>query len=119
MLFKLTPLFLASLLPQVVSGVTTCQGSNTPLSAAYLSSMNRNGNQVNNFVPSAYFLGKATKFVTTEEGLTEIDDPNICVDGKEETEIIQLFDDGTHGDDVAGDGKFKLVYEAAVVYESH
>lgn len=98
-------LALASLVDPSIA-VTTCEGSNTQLSVAYLEAMSTDGTQANNFVPSAYFLGKATKFVTTEDGLTVIDDPQICVDGKTESETIELFDDGTHGDDIAGDGVY-------------
>jgi len=57
-----------------------------------------------NYIPSAYYAGGATKFVSTGEKV--IYDDELCVDGRTSPIDIQLYDDGTHGDDFAGDGVF-------------
>eukprot|EP00550_Attheya_septentrionalis_P003205 CAMPEP_0198286700 /NCGR_PEP_ID=MMETSP1449-20131203/5698_1 /TAXON_ID=420275 /ORGANISM="Attheya septentrionalis, Strain CCMP2084" /LENGTH=823 /DNA_ID=CAMNT_0043984485 /DNA_START=392 /DNA_END=2864 /DNA_ORIENTATION=+ len=65
-----------------------------------LDSIKENG--LDYFVPSAYFYGESTKFVSTT--LKTLDHPSICVDGKLTHSEIILNDDGEKGDDVAGDG---------------
>ena len=60
---------------------------------------------VNNFVPSAYYHGETVKFISTYQ--TKIANIQLCVDGsKRAPSRIQLYDDGTHGDDVANDGVY-------------
>jgi len=60
---------------------------------------------ISNFVPSAYFLGESTKFISTE--IDSLDDENICVDGNSAySGPITLYDNGMNGDDIAGDGVF-------------
>jgi len=60
---------------------------------------------VNNFVPSAYFEGSSTKFISTHE--TTVDHRLLCVDGGTSYDgEISLYDDGSHGDDFANDGVY-------------
>ncbi len=79
-------------------------GCGDSLSETYLSKI-REAN-INLFAPSAYFRGGATKFISSE-GVTDLDTDKLCVDGAESyTGPIQLYDDGTHGDDFANDGVY-------------
>lgn len=77
---------------------------NTPmrLSVDYLNS--QKSAPFSNFVPSAYFAGSAVKYISAEH--EEIFDQELCVDGQSTPTSIALFDDGTNGDDIAGDGIF-------------
>jgi hypothetical protein len=60
-------------------------------------------NNLEYFVPSAYFYGESTKFVSATRKTLYHD--YICVDGNTHTQSeIQLYDNGKFGDDVAGDG---------------
>jgi hypothetical protein len=94
-----------------VSAAVTC-GNAEAFTDTYLGSLiNSAGGGISNFVPSAYFEGGAVKFVTTRND-RQIDHPELCVDGTTTAEAIQLYDDGTNGDDVAGDG----VYSRACVH---
>jgi len=83
------------------------------LSRTYLAQLSKYGigtthhQFVNNFVPSAYYHGRETvKYVSTSS--TELDDDLICVDGETQARSggFPLYDDGTHGDDVPGDGVY-------------
>lgn len=60
--------------------------------------------KVNNFVPSAYYEGSSTKFISTS--LKEVNHFKLCVDGATDSGPITLYDDGTNGDDFAGDGVY-------------
>jgi len=60
---------------------------------------------VSNFVPSVYFHGETVKFVSTFK-TSFLNDIQLCVDGNTQSTPIQLYDDGTHGDDVAGDNVY-------------
>lgn len=71
------------------------------LSAAYLSSL-RSGPVISSYIPTAYFQGESTKYISTEH--TKVFDENLCVDEQTTATDIQLFDDGTNGDDIANDG---------------
>jgi len=75
-----------------------------PLTSKYLEGIK--SSKANNFVPSVYYNGQSTKFITAEEGETTIESPFLCVDYGIDSSQIQLYDDGTHGDDVANDGVF-------------
>jgi len=86
-------------------------GCGDSLSETYLSKI-REAN-INLFAPSSYFRGSATKFIsssgTTRDhlGTTQLDTEKLCVDNATSyTGPIQLYDDGTHGDDVANDGVY-------------
>jgi len=61
---------------------------------------------LSDFVPRAYFGGSGgVKFIISQTSRTNIDDSSLCVDGATMySGRIDLFDDGSHGDDVAGDG---------------
>ena len=62
---------------------------------------------VNNFAPSVYYTGGSTKFISTRTDQTELEDEYLCVDGGTSSPgPIQLYDDGTHGDDFANDGVY-------------
>ncbi len=79
-------------------------GCGDSLSETYLSKI-REVN-INLFAPSAYFRGKSTKFISSD-GVTELNTDKLCVDGAGSyTGPIQLYDDGSHGDDVAYDGVY-------------
>jgi len=99
-------LFVGCCIPQlslgsVFSSHNQCGDS---LSNKYLKKIRKA--DINLFTPSAYFRGGATKFISSE-GLTEIDRDELCVDGATSyTGPIQLYDDGTHGDDFANDGVY-------------
>ncbi len=74
------------------------------LSETYLSKI-REAN-IDLYAPSAYFRGGATKFISSS-GETQLDSDRLCVDGAASYDgPIQLYDDGTHGDDVANDGVY-------------
>mmetsp|Transcript_15893 Transcript_15893/g.18275 ORF Transcript_15893/g.18275 Transcript_15893/m.18275 type:complete len:230 (-) Transcript_15893:1043-1732(-) len=58
------------------------------------------------FVPMAYFEGEGSKFISSTGDQT-VDMGKLCVDGGASySGPIQLYDDGTHGDDFAGDNIF-------------
>eukprot|EP00978_Attheya_sp_CCMP212_P004610 scaffold10049_cov70-Attheya_sp.AAC.2 len=67
-----------------------------------LDSIRENG--VEFFVPSAYFYGESTKFLSATR--TTLDHPSICVGGRTTHSKIILNDNGKDGDDVAGDGVY-------------
>lgn len=71
------------------------------------------------FFPPTYRYGGSTKFISSN--LTSIEDRDICVDGETIfNDSVRLYDDGTHGDDVAGDGIFSrsCVYLCDAVFNS-
>ena len=86
----------------------SCAGES--LSNIYLSGLMRSSTTglmkppISNFIPSVYYDGGSAKFVTTKEGMTTLDHGWLCVNGSNNSGPIQLYDDGTNGDDVAGDG---------------
>lgn len=105
---KLTLMLFAFLLlaaPTAVSSVTTC-GVPESLTPTYLQGLKLG--EFSNFLPSAYYLGSTTKFVTTNPiyATEPLFYEELCVDGEEQPRDIQLYDDGTNGDDVAGDGVY-------------
>ncbi len=74
------------------------------LSETYLTKI-REAN-IDLYAPSAYFRGGATKFISSS-GETQLNSDKLCVDGATSyTGPIQLYDDGSHGDDVANDGVY-------------
>ncbi|GKY91002.1 hypothetical protein MPSEU_000073000 [Mayamaea pseudoterrestris] len=82
------------------SAATRCP-ANKDISKKYLKAVK--SSKTNVFYPSAYFVGSAAKFVSAT-GLKELNQPQLCVDGATVSTKIALYDDGTHGDDVANDG---------------
>lgn len=78
----------------------SCAGES--LSNTYLSGLTKAS--ISNFIPSVYYNGGSAKFVTSKEGMTTLDHAWLCVNGSNNSGPIQLYDDGTNGDDVAGDG---------------
>ena len=78
----------------------SCAGES--LSNTYLSGLMKT--PISNFIPSVYYDGGSAKFVTSKEGMTTLDHKWLCVNGSNNSGPIQLYDDGTNGDDVAGDG---------------
>lgn len=66
--------------------------------------------RVNNFAPSAYYEGQSTKLISTRSDFVMSPVHNkglLCVDGgTEPVSNIELYDDGSHGDDYANDGIF-------------
>lgn len=90
------------LYPSYIIATTTCP-SPPSIAANYLQAIK--ATQTNVFYPSAYFYGSAVKLVSAA-GLTSITNNFLCVDGKTSPGRIDLYDDGTHGDDVAGDGLY-------------
>ena len=92
--------YLLSVLVASDAAVSCDQNS---LSTQYLSSLYKV--QISNFIPSVYYNGESSKFVTTEPGV--LDHPSMCVDGgATHSGPIQLYDDGSNGDDVANDGVY-------------
>lgn len=81
-------------------------GHGLSLSSAYLARLKKGTRQVNGFfAPSVYYEGKSTKFISPSQ--TTLTSDWLCVDGATtSTYKIELYDDGTHGDDVANDGIF-------------
>lgn len=73
------------------------------VSKKYLSGLSKTS--VNNFVPSAYFEGGSTKFISTT-GQTTVDYEYLCVGDDTSSSVIQLYDDGTHGDDFPNDNVY-------------
>ena len=75
------------------------------VSQLYFSGLLKNDIEVNNFVPSAYFEGSSTKFISNH--MTEINHNYLCVDDAESNgKSIQLYYDGTHGDDFANNSSY-------------
>jgi hypothetical protein len=83
----------------------SCAGES--LSNIYLSGLMRSSTTglmkppISNFIPSVYYDGGSAKFVTTKEGMTTLDHGWLCVNGSNNSGPIQLYDDGTNGDDVS------------------
>lgn len=74
------------------------------LTETYLSGLLEN-EEVFNFVPSVYYMNSSTKLISTRGD--SFDHYLVCVDGARTSDgPIQLYDDGTHGDDFAGDGVY-------------
>ena len=69
---------------------------------------NDGGDPVSLFAPSVYYSDSKTKFVTAHKQSSKIEvlyEYFLCVDGgTTNSNGIQLYDDGTNGDDVANDG---------------
>jgi hypothetical protein len=103
--------FLIITVPSLVSSVTTC-GVPQSLTPTYLQGLKLG--EFSNFIPSVYYLGSATKFVTTNPiyAVETIFSEELCVDGDQQPSEIKLYDDGTNGDDIAGDG----VYSRACIH---
>jgi len=85
-----------------VSGQECGHGLSFKTNKQYLERLKGIDNQVNNFAPSVYYKGKSTKFISTQREL--LNHPWLCVDGATSYQEIDLYDDGTHGDDFADDG---------------
>ena len=74
------------------------------LSRKYLNELR--AGEIEAFIPTVYFEGSSSKYVSTTDQ-TEIDHPYLCVDGASSYEgPIELFDNGSKGDDFANDGVY-------------
>ena len=92
----------------LVSAATRCP-TNNGITAKFRQTIK--ASKANTFVPSIYFGGSAVKLVSAS-GMRTITHPQLCVNGTTSSTRIDLYDDGTHGDDVAGDG----IYTRACVH---
>ena len=81
-----------------------------PLTETYLNGLPKTtdpNKSIKNFIPSVYYGGTSTKYISTDSSRQTIENPIVCVDGaSSNTGKIQLYDDGTHGDDYANDGVY-------------
>ena len=93
---------------QHVSAATNCP-SKDAITNQFLKTIK--ASKANTFVPSIYFGGSAVKLVSAS-GMRDITHEQLCVDGETSSTKIFLYDDGTHGDDVPGDG----IYTRACVH---
>lgn len=101
---------LSVLLPSLrsTSADTTCPAVKK-ITKRYLRAIKASKTSI--FYPSAYFQGSAVKVVSAN-AFSSMYHPFLCVDGGTRATTFQLYDDGTRGDDVAGDG----IYSRACVH---
>jgi len=106
--FGATSLFLLLLLQSTTTVSAACGESlSSNLLTALREAENGGADAVSLFAPSVYYSDSKTKFVTARNPDYDgkVYDDWLCVDGAASNDDgIQLYDDGTNGDDFANDG---------------